>query len=466
MRKSYVLISVLLVGCAPAATDTKKYITVGAILDRTGINSELSWGDAVALAQSHVNRALDEAGYKNLAFKIPVRDSAGLADSAIAESTKVVAEGAKALILATSDEDLAVHKLYYDADVANDLNVPIICASCTSSSINLPTATSTDVAQQGAWRNSNKWNARSLMSTKLIAKILARMIIKAGDTTGDGKLKVTGYCVDDTFGNGALKDVDAEMKLQLPMSTLTVPYVFEKISHPREVDTNGYSWAGDVAKTTDNFNETTLMTDGVPDMVVSANLVLQESAFTKAYNESLTNVPNLHLHTMRASSALRAIAQLAEGEVGVSHVLLDKTVSGETFKTQYEAAFGTPVVYRDSIYYDAAMAMLLATIQATMKLDDPTTVTGAQIRDTVVAMQAAAAGGTVIRTGKDEVKKAIAEMIAGRPINYEGASGPVDFDENLNVRDRLARYKVVNGVFVDEAIFDCVASTDCPEVSQ
>jgi hypothetical protein len=141
-------------------------------------------------------------------------------------------------------------------------------------------------------------------------------------------------------------------------------------------------------------------------------------------------------------------------------------VSGDTFKADYESAFGTPVVYRDSIYYDAAMAILLATIQATMKLDDPTTVTGAQIHDTVVAMQASAAGGTVIRTGKDEVKKAITEMLAGRPINYEGASGPMDFDDNFNVRDRLARYRVVDGVFVDEAIFDCVASTDCPEVSQ
>lgn len=450
--------------CGPAA-DTKNHIVVGAVLDRTGINSELSWGDALTLATSHVNRAMEELGYKNLAFKMPIRDSAGIADSALAESQKLVtADGARALILATSDEDLAVHKTYYDADMTNDLNVPLLCSSCTSSSMNIPTTTNADMLIQLASRNTQKWNFRGIMSTKLIAKVLASIVLRAGDTNGDGKLKVSFYAVNDSFGTGSMKDLDTELKLQLPGSGLTVPYTMEQMVHPREVDTNSYGWANDVSKLVDTYNDTTMLTDGLPDMVVSSNLVLQESAFTRAYNESGTTIPNLHFHTMRASSALRAVAQLAEGEEGVSHLLIEHNASGDTMKSEYETAFGTPIVYRDPIYYDSGIVMLLGALKATMTLDDPTTVTGTQIRDALVSIAGSRASGTIIRTGKDEMKKAIEELQAGRPINYEGAGGPVDMDENFNIRGKLARYKVVDGVFVDQATYDCVASTDCPEI--
>ncbi len=453
-----------LLACGPAA-DTKNHIVVGAVLDRTGINSELSWGDALTLATSHVNRAMTELGYKNLAFKMPIRDSAGIAASAVDESQKLVnVDGAKALLLASSDEDLTVNKTYYDSDVTNDLNVPLLCSSCTSSSMNLPTTVNADTVVQLASRNSLKWNFRGIMSTKLIAKVLAGMVLQGGDSNGDGKLKVAFYAVNDSFGTGSMKDLDAEIKLQLPGSGLKVPYTMEQMVHPREVDTNSYNWANDVSKLVDTYNDTTMLNDGLPDIVVSSNLVLQESAFTRAYAESRTTIRLLHFHTMRASSALRAIAQLAEGQEGVSHLLIEHDASGDTMKAEYETAFGTPIVYRDPIYYDSGIVMLLGILKATMALDDPSTVTGVQVRDGLIANAAGRVGGTIIRTGKDEMKKAIEELKAGRPINYEGAAGPVDMDDNFNIRSKLARYKVVDGVFVDQATYDCVSSTDCPEI--
>ena len=467
MRRIIWLLALSVVACGPPV-DTKRHIVVGAVLDRTGINSELSWGDALTLAQSHVNRALDEMAYKNLAIKLPIRDSSGLADVAVSESQKLVFnESAKALLVASSEETLGINKTFYDADPANDLNVPLLCSSCTSSSMNIPTTVSTDMVVQLASRNSLKWNFRGIMSTKLIAKVLAAMVLKGGDSNGDGKLKVSFYAVNDTFGTGAMKDLNTEIALQKPDSGVAVPYVMEQLTHPREVDTNSYSWSGDVAKLTDAYNETTATTDGVPDMVVSANLVVQESAFTKAYNESLTPIRNLHFHTMRASSALRSIAQLAEGEEGVSHLLIERDASGDLFTAEYQNAFGTPIVYRDAVYYDSGIVMFLAVIKATIPLDDPTKVTGEQIRQALLSMaQSTNPGGTVIRTGKDEIKKAIGELIAGRAINYQGASGPVDADENFNIRQKLARWKVIDGVFVDLATYDCVASTDCPEIVQ
>jgi ABC-type branched-subunit amino acid transport system substrate-binding protein len=458
-------LTLAITGCDPSAK-TKNNVVLGAILDRTGINSELSWGDALTLAQAHVNLALEEAGYKNMAFRIPIRDSAGQADPALTEAISLVKVGvkeglAKGLLLATSDEDLAIHKLYYDADPANDLAVPLVCASCTSSSINSPTATATDPVQQAAWRNADRWNFRGIMSTKLVARVLASLVVKNGDANQDGKVKVSFYGVNDSFGTGAGKDLDNELKAQLDGGA---PYVMEAIYHPREVDTNSYGWSQDVGKLVDGFNEATSTTDGFPDIVVSANLVLQESAYTRAYKESGAKIRTLHFHTFRASSALRAIAQLAEGEEGVSHLLVEKDESGRVFQEDYMTAFGTPIVYRDAIYYDTAMTLMLAAVKATIPLDDPTSVTGTQIRDAMVSMAQTASQGTVIRTGKDEVLKALVELKASRPINYQGASGPMDLDANFNVVDKLAHFQVVDGLFTDVAVFDCVSSSTCPMV--
>ena len=456
----------LLLGC-PTPQVKKNYVVVGAILDRTGINSELSWADAVSLAANDVNVALDEAGYKDMAIRIPIRDSAGLAAAAVTEATKLVTEGvqegkAKALLLATSDEDLAVHKLYYDSDPANDLAVPLMCGSCTSSSLNSPTATSTDPVTQAAWRNQQQWNFRGIMSTKLVARVLASLVLVRGDANQDGKLKVSFYGVNDSFGIGAGKDLDTEIKAQ---NDGGIPYVMEQIFHPRDVDTNSYSWAGDVTHLVDTFNDNTQTTDGSPDIVVSANLVQQESAYTKAYKYSSSTIRTLHFHTFRASEALTELGTLAEGEEGVSHILVENDESGRVFTQNYEAAFGTPIKYRDAIYYDTAMTLMLGVIKATIALDDPTTVTGAQIRDAMVWMAQHAKEGQVVRTGKEEVKKALAELQAGHPIDYQGASGPMDLDANFNVVDKLARFKVVDQAFVDEAVYDCVQSTACPKVS-
>lgn len=461
------VVSILAAGCLP--TTEKNNVVLGAILDRTGINSELSWGDAVMLAEAHFNLALEEVGYKNMAFRIAIRDSAGLADSAVAEATKLVKDpgkegAAKGLLLATSDEDVAVHKLYYDTDPANDLKVPLICASCTSSSINSPTATSTDAATQAAYRNADRWNLRGIMSTKLIAKVMAMLVIREGDSNHDGKLKVSFYGVNDTFGTGAKKDLDTELKAQLDGG---LPYVLEEVFHPREIDTNSYPWSSDVAKLVDTYNETTATNDGRPDVIVSANLVLQESGFTKALKESQTTIRALHFQTFRTSSALRPIAQLAEGEEGVSHLLVEQNASGDVFKSEFQTAFGTPIVYRDAIYYDSAMFLMLGAFKATLSLSDPSTVSGQAIRDALlsIADPVERAKGTVIGTGKDEVKKAIAALQSTRAINYEGASGPMDHDANLNVTNKLAHFAVRDGQFVDIGTFDCVASAACPLVS-
>ncbi|HZN94471.1 MAG TPA: hypothetical protein VFB81_17275, partial [Myxococcales bacterium] len=97
---------------------------------------------------------------------------------------------------------------------------------------------------------------------------------------------------------------------------------------------------------------------------------------------------------------------------------------------------------------------------------DPTQLAGTQVADGMRRTSDVANGGSVIRTGVEQYKAAISLIEAGTPINYEGASGPMDFDANQNILDRLAHYKVADGAFVDVQTFDCVTSSTCPPVGQ
>jgi len=57
------------------------------------------------------------------------------------------------------------------------------------------------------------------------------------------------------------------------------------------------------------------------------------------------------------------------------------------------------------------------------------------------------------------------ENLIGKAIDYQGASGPCDFDARGDVVAQLARFRV-QGQFVDVEKFDCVADRECPPVRQ
>jgi len=180
----------------------------------------------------------------------------------------------------------------------------------------------------------------------------------------------------------------------------------------------------------------------------------------KAYRQGGYSVRMLHYHTFRISSALQSLGSMGDGAEGVSHVLLEAGPSGDNFSYEYENRYGVPIVYRDAIYYDNAMTLLLAALIAAKDLPDPTQVTGEQIRDALA--KTSTPGGEIVRPGPDEFSRAAGLILEGKPINYEGASGPMDFDANGNILDRLAQYRADSGKFVDVARFDCVKDPSCP----
>lgn len=458
-----------LLACGPSRPPTTP-LPLGAVIDRTGPRATASWSRAITLAADLANLGLSRSQqYQGFHFEIALTDSASDPTLAVSRARELVRDtAAKALITDSSEDDIALNMLAYDSDPQNDLGVPIVCMACTSPSINSPTASSSDPVRQAALRNSSRWNFRSLMTSTPQAKVLLQIATSRGkgavpgDTNGDGKFKVAVYYSNDSFGVGflqALKDSAAAL-------ALTPPAILEELPFNAKLNPDTYDWNDDITKLTDVANTTDPnrpVSDGKPDLIIDVAPPQFSAALMKVYFSGGLTIPFLHIHNFRSTSVLQQIGSALDGQEGTSHVLLDNGASGEVFARELTAAQnGIAPAFEDSNSFDAATALMLAALQA-MKahgLTDPTLLSGAQIRDALPLISSP--GGTHVGAGAEEFTRAADLIAAGTPINYEGASGPMDFDENGNVLNRLALWQVIDRAFTDIAIYDCIASASCP----
>lgn len=471
MRQAAILWAVCnLLACGPTKPPATA-LPLGAVIDRTGPRATASWSKAVTLAADLANKGLaNSAQYHGIQFEIALADSASDPPLAVSRGQDLVrTSGAKALITDGSEDDIALNMLGYDSDTTNDLNVPIVCMACTSPSINSPTSTSSDPVRQAALRNGNKWNFRSLMNSTPQAKVLMQIAsgrkgtgVVPGDVNNDGKFKVAVYYSNDSFGIGFLQ----ALKGAAAALALTPAAIVEELPFDPKLNPDTYNWNDDITTLTDNVNTTdpnNPEADGKPDLIIDVAPPQFSAALMKVYFTGGFVIPFLHTHNFRSISVLQQIGSALAGQEGTSHVLLDNDVSGQIFSGELTAAqHGIAPAFEDSHSFDAATALMLASLIAMKNngLTDPTLVTGTQIRDALPMTSTPA--GTVVHTGDAEFTKAADLIAAGKPINYEGASGPMDFDANGNVLNRIALWKVLGGTFTDIAKYDCITSASCP----
>ncbi len=473
-----------LAACGGPSPPNYQYIRMGAVIDQTGNNSVTSWADAVRLAEEHANQALRDISYKNLQFNMIVQDSQNIPDVATARSIDLVqVQGAKALIIDSSQNTIAVNRLNYDADLTNDLNVPIQCSGCTSGSINSPTATDMDPITQLALQNGQHWLFKGVMSTGRIAMIIDRVLLGRGangDVDGDGMFKMGIYATDESFGRSTAASLVSNARTTLGMLIPPPPFSAEETYIPTTADPTTYGWPADLAALLDatggydgydtvNMPPDPAVMAGAPDALVVAVFAQFNASIVRAYQAGAYTTPLIFTHNLRFQSVLDTLGTAAEGLEGVSHVLIDNGAPGDgfspgdDFRQLSEQRFSVTINYRDAMYYDNAITLMLAAILAGKDLADPTTVTPLSIHDAMLLINDPA--GTVVGVGPAEFARAVGLIVAGTPINYEGASGPMDHDANQNVKNRLAHYQVQSGQYVDLATFDCVGdSTNCPQL--
>jgi hypothetical protein len=259
------------------------------------------------------------------------------------------------------------------------------------------------------------------------------------------------------FGNSAANDI-IRFARQLQTSP---PVLIEQHKHPGSTAVNSYDWAADLELLTNGYNETTGVTDAVPDFIVAATFAryyvpLIRTWRISGYDQRVSRMA--HFHTLRIESAVNALGAFGEGQEGISHILLDDGASGQEFAAEYQKAYELSPVFWSSDYYDNAVLLMLATWRAARSLPVPTMVTGDQVRQALLGLEDTSA--PIVRTGPSELTAAIQALDRGATVNYEGASGPVDYDANQNVKNRLSHFHISGQQYVDLENFDCIANSD------
>jgi hypothetical protein len=139
--------------------------------------------------------------------------------------------------------------------------------------------------------------------------------------------------------------------------------------------------------------------------------------------------------------------------------------SPRVFSDDLTALTGQLPAFRDAAAYDAAMTLMLATVHAMKhnRLSSAEMVTGAMIRDSMRSINDR--NGEPVDAGMAGFARAVQLIRDGKAIDYQGASGPCDYDAHGNIVAQLARFRV-HGQFVDVEKFDCVADRECPSIRQ
>ncbi len=147
---------------------------------------------------------------------------------------------------------------------------------------------------------------------------------------------------------------------------------------------------------------------------------------------------------LRSPEMISAIgAEHMDGTIGSAPRAMEGSEAAEYFREAYEAAYGElpPQPFIDSAY-DAVYLIALAAQRAGV-LDR------VAIRDNLRAV--ANPPGEVV--GPGDWARAVELLAAGQEVNYEGASGSVDLDENGDVPGTFAHWRVEGGEIRDIRVF-------------
>jgi hypothetical protein len=434
-------------------------LMVGAF-SRTGVSAVSTWGNALNLAADDATEGLAEANNEKLKLINFVADSSRdtLNDQAVtlAIAEETLAQGAKLFVVGTSGDAAALGKLAYDSSSDNDLNVPIVCVACSSPGLHNPTATNPLPEIQGANRNTEKWMFGLAMSSLPQSRVLWNILKdktetgEPGDLNGDGVVKISTIALDDAFGTGFQNAMQSVVAAESPDA------IYEALRHAKDANPDTYDWATALNELTDD--KTGATTDVAPDVIIEFTFPQFSLALVKAYDGE---IPFLHTHSMREAPVILAADGKLDGQEGTSYLPADG-ISGTQFNNRFSQAEGVARQSQwDSHVYDGGILFALATVKATLDMADPSEVTGEAIRDAMQTLNVK--GGIPIRIGPTEFAKAVEAIAEGEDIDYEGASGPCDFDEYGRALNRISHWSVNAGVPKDDAVYDCVADASCPK---
>jgi hypothetical protein len=463
-------------GCGSGDAPTAEPVRLGVVVDQTGSVARPQWTTAARLAVENANAGLRQAGRSELQFELLFSDSNNSSSVALERAQKLRDQGVKGLVTDTTEDAVAMLETPFDSNGENDIAMPIVCMACTAPTLFDPNAVSPAPKTRMALRNAEGWGFRTVMDlepeTRRLIQYFLDDLPNGGDTNGDGQQKIAVEIINDLEGTDFLQG------LKDARDELFPGIIIEEVRHQPNIGVDGHDWNGDLIQLTNDRNEARLgQLDGQPDAIFEATFPLFAAALSRSYQEAgqdVGRIPFVHHHHWRNDQILQKLGAFdlenkggptrGTPQQGISHIIVDNCDSaGRIFTQEMRARTGRDPGYLDSNTYDAVMTLLLGALVAveTNDLAEPAALTPAQLRE---GMGRLSGGDREILPGPDGFAEAVEAVRAGESLDYVGASGPVDFDENGNVVGNFVKYEVRDGRFVDLATYDCRADpTTCPE---
>jgi len=390
-------------GCGSSSsppTTNAQPLTVGFLMPATGSLADQAavWEMGVQLAQTEINAA---GGVLDRTLQLDIRDSQFDNPTAVAEAQALL-DDTHASVLLTADGTSPVI-----AVLQSTLPKPAIVLASTASGDELVALDTTDSV------------FRTVASVSVIGGGTAKAAIDMGSHTMailQGNNPYTLGCADA-----------AAAYFTQAGFTITTRVTFPYAPSPT------YDYAADLATASAT----------APDVIYLVPHPAVGISFLKAWTTAGTGkfAGQWYLNETLRTDAIPANVGLA-ATTGMRGVVPAGNASGNAamvsaFTATYGTASGSPTIPRVAENYDAVYLMALAIQQAGTSTDV------AAIRTALRAV----ANPPGIVVGPGEFARAVGLIKAGTDINYEGASGTVDLDENGNVTPALAEWELQNGAF-------------------
>lgn len=437
-------------GAAPNA------IHIGALTDETGPSASPLYRNAVAMASKQMNQALSDTGSK-LRFDVRFGDSQsngahsqGLA-AAMVNDDKVVG-----IVTDISGDTVSVNMLnYQEEEPAAAYKVPISCFLCSAASINNESAMDADPVKQSALRDEDDWLFRTFFNAKYEAAVQSQILLGKddGDLNGDGRVKVGVYAINDPYGQSSAAAVKTALS-SLVQGDSAVEVVF----FDPAADLNSYDFGKDLDQLTDAKNAETGDNDGEPDAVFLALLTGSSSGAVKAYREGDYSPPLFATTAFRRNTVLSNLKSFAEGVQGNSPPLVADDDSGHAFQAAFEES-GDQAEMGCAGAFDSTVALMLASIAASVNLEDPSSVSADAVR--AAMSKISDPSGEPITATVEDFAKAYAVLTSGGTVRYDGASGATNYDARGDASPVLVHWEVEQKKFIESEQYDCASDELC-----
>lgn len=389
-------------GCAAQPGEGVTPLKIGQLNSFTGDLSDFGGAhrNASTLAADHVNRA---GGVLDTVVTIVARDTATNPVQGV--------DAARALV----DVDKVVAIV---GALASGVTIPVAESVAVPNRILQISAASTSPALTVL--ADSDFLFRTTVSDATQGVVLARLALELGYTSA------SAIYINNAYGQGLAEQFGDTFEAEGGT-------VLELVPHEGVQPT----YASELARAT----------EGNPDVLVcisypqSAEVYLRE-ALEGGYIDTFLFVDGTKSPDMNEAVGVQNL----EGTYGTAPGA-PVTDARRDFDSAYEAAFAlVPPLPFMAETYDAVVLIALAAAKA------GTTTDSAAIRDAL--RDVANPPGEVVGPGVDSIKRALELIKQGKDINYEGAGGSQDFDENGDVISTIEIWKIEGGAIISTGRYE------------